>query len=152
LGSILTFLRERTRIADWVGSVGLGVCSTGLETFERPGMAVMVATLPAGAFHVFAPVNADLERLSGESDAWIREPRPRAGVVHGDPRRAELMQTLAALTARSSAFLVGGLAAARQQPVQIAGRVVEGGISGVLLSPDIAVVSGLTQGCSPIGP
>ena len=56
------------------------------------------------------------------------------------------------LTARSSTFLVGGLSSAQSTPLQIAGRVVEGGLSGVLLAPEIAVAAGLSQGCSPIGP
>jgi small ligand-binding sensory domain FIST len=37
-------------------------------------------------------------------------------------------------------------------PLQLAGRVVEGGLSGVLLAPELPVVTGLTQGCAPIGP
>jgi small ligand-binding sensory domain FIST len=47
---------------------------------------------------------------------------------------------------------VGGLAASPRSPVQVAGDIVEGGLSGVLLAPDIPVITGLTQGCSPIGP
>jgi small ligand-binding sensory domain FIST len=152
LGSILTFLRERTRIADWVGSVGIGICATGVETFEAPGIAVMVAALPPDSFRVFAPIAADFTRFESESSGWVEKRQPMLGVVHGDPRRTELPQTVAGLTGRTSAFLVGGLAAARQQPMQVAGRVVEGGLSGVLLASEIAVAAGLTQGCSPIGP
>ncbi len=59
LASILTFLRERTRIADWVGSVGLGICASGIETFETPGLAILVAALPEGSFRVFAPIADD---------------------------------------------------------------------------------------------
>jgi small ligand-binding sensory domain FIST len=50
-------------------------------------------------------------------------------------------------------FLVGGLAAATGLPPrQIAERVVEGGLSGVVLAPEVTVATALTQGCSPIGP
>jgi methenyltetrahydromethanopterin cyclohydrolase len=42
--------------------------------------------------------------------------------------------------------------AAAAAPVQIAGRIVEGGLSGVLLAPAVDVVTGLSQGCAPIGP
>jgi small ligand-binding sensory domain FIST len=74
-------------------------------------------------------------------------------VVHGDPRDGRVVETLAALSAEAGLFLVGGLAASSgAAPRQIAERVVEGGISGVVLSPDITVATGLTQGCSPIGP
>jgi small ligand-binding sensory domain FIST len=152
LTSILTFLRERTRIADWVGSVGMGICATGVETFGEPGLAVMVAALPVQSFQVFAPVAGDLDRFDQETKGWIARRHPVLGVVHGDPRQPELTETIAALTARSSAFLVGGLSSAQTALLQIAGRVVDGGISGVLLAPEIAVAAGLSQGCSPIGP
>ena len=36
LSSILTFVRERTRIEDWVGAVGYGVCASGREFFGPP--------------------------------------------------------------------------------------------------------------------
>lgn len=152
LTSILTFLRERTHIADWAGSIGLGVCASGVETFGEPGLAVMVAALPSDSFCVFPPVADELGRFGTETDRWVDRRRPILGVVHGDPRQPELAGTIAALTARSATFLVGGLSSGRNALLQIAGRVVEGGLSGVLLAPEIAVATGLSQGCSPIGP
>ena len=152
LASILTFLRERTRIADWVGSVGLGICASGVETFATPGLAIMVAALPADSFRVFAPIDDDFARFTAETAPWLARRGAALGIVHGDPRQQALGGTLETLTARSDAFLVGALSSARFTPLQIAGRVVEGGLSGVLLAPEIAVATGLTQGCSPIGP
>jgi small ligand-binding sensory domain FIST len=152
LDSILTFLRERTRIADWVGSVGIGICASGVETFDAPGLALMVAALPPGSFRVFAPIADDFARFSAETAPWVAQHGAALGIVHGDPRQGGLAEILETLTARSAAFLVGGLSSARETPQQIAGRVVEGGLSGVLLTPEIAVVTGLTQGCSAIGP
>jgi small ligand-binding sensory domain FIST len=152
LGNILAFLRERTRIADWVGSVGLGICSAGLETFECPGLAVMVAAWPKDAFRVFAPIAEATHLFGPEIGSWIARRQPVISVVHGDPRCAELDDTVAAVSERSSTFLVGGITSARQLPLQVAGRIVEGGLSGVLLAPEIVVAVGLSQGCSPIGP
>ena len=152
LASILTFLRERTRIADWVGSVGLGICASGIETFETPGLAILVAALPEGSFRVFAPIADDFARFAAEMAPWLTQHAAAVGVVHGDPRQPTLVETLAMLTARSTAFLVGGLSSARGTPLQIAGRIVEGGVSGVLLDSEIAVATGLTQGCAAIGP
>ena len=103
-------------------------------------------------FQVFAPVDGDFERFDTETRDWIARHPPLLGIVHGDPRQPEVSDTIAALNGRSAAFLVGGLSAARGAPLQIAGRVVEGGLSGILLSPEIAVATGLSQGCSPIGP
>jgi small ligand-binding sensory domain FIST len=152
LGSILTFLRERTHIVDWVGSVGLGICASGVETFDAPGLAIMVAALPAGSFRVFAPIAGDFDRFSAETAPWVERHPGALGIIHGDPRQTAAAETVAALTARGAAFLVGALSSARTAPLQIAGRVVEGGLSGVLLASEIGVATGLTQGCSPIGP
>jgi small ligand-binding sensory domain FIST len=150
LGSVLTFLRERTRIADWVGSVGLGVCAGDEEYFGEPALAVLVAALPSDSFHLFTPAGASAASLM--QDAWFPRVRPTVGIVHGDPRDAAIATKVGSLAAEASLFLVGGLAASAEAPVQIAGRIVEGGLSGVLLAPDIPIVTGLTQGCSPIGP
>lgn len=150
LPHILALLRERTRIADWVGSVGLGVCASGREHFGQPALAVLVAALPADGFRLFAPAAASAAKL-GE-DGWLARTRPLLGIVHGDPRDPAITATIAALARDASLFLAGGLAAAPDAPVQVAGRIVEGGLSGVLLAPEIRVITGLTQGCSPVGP
>jgi small ligand-binding sensory domain FIST len=152
VGSILTFLRERTRIADWVGSVGLGVCAAGTEYFDEPALSVLVAALPPDGFRLFTPEAASAAALTASLDPWFARVRPMLGIVHGDPRDPAVAATVADLASEASLFLVGALGAAREAPVQVAGRIVEGGLSGVLLAPDIPVVTGLTQGCSPIGP
>jgi small ligand-binding sensory domain FIST len=36
--------------------------------------------------------------------------------------------------------------------MQIAGRPTEGGLSGVLMTDDVSIVTGLSQGCTAIGP
>ncbi len=152
LSSVLTFLRERTRIADWVGSVGLGVCATGRDYFDEPALSVLVAALPPDGFRLFAPADASAARLAAAPDRWLQRVRPMLGIVHGDPRDAGIAATVGALAREAPLFLIGGLAAAAEAPVQVSGRVVEGGLSGVLLAPDISVITGMTQGCSPIGP
>jgi small ligand-binding sensory domain FIST len=53
----------------------------------------------------------------------------------------------------ASAFLIGGLTSALGNgAMQIAGRPTEGGLSGVLMSDEVPMITGLTQGCTPIGP
>lgn len=151
LRSILEALREETGIADWVGSVGIGVCATGIEIFDEPAIAVLLAALPGPSFRVVASTMA-AERLGSDHRGWIEARHPFLGIVHGDPRRPELPEAVAQLAARTGCFLVGGVSSARGAPLQIAGRVVEGELSGVLLGSDIAAVTGLTQGCAPIGP
>ena len=152
LADILPFLRQRTRIADWVGSVGLGVCASGQEYFGAPALVVLAAALPPGGYELFGPQSSGSSGPAVLHSEWLRRVRPLLGVVHGDPRDAATATTVASLARDASLFLVGGIAAATSAPVQVAGRVVEGGLSGVLLAPDIPVITGMTQGCSPIGP
>jgi small ligand-binding sensory domain FIST len=152
LPSLLTFLRERTRVADWVGCVGLGICATGAEIVGVPAATVLVAALPADSFRVFGPVSRDFERFRRDHGEWLERRQPTLAVVHGDPRAAELLQAVPALADASAAFLVGGLGSGEGVPLQIAGRTVEGGLSGVMLTGELPLVTGLTQGCSPIGP
>ena len=38
---IVEFLRRRTGIAHWVGTVGLGICASGREYLDEPAMAVL---------------------------------------------------------------------------------------------------------------
>jgi len=152
LGSVLTFLRERTRVQHWVGTIGLGVCAAGREYFGRPAVSALVASWPEDAFRVFAPQAAGPSFASSEA-SWLAKTHPALGIVHGDPRDGRVVQSVASLSAEAGLYLVGGLAASSSGPPrQIADRVVEGGVSGVVLSSEIAVATGLTQGCSPIGP
>lgn len=152
LPQIVPFLRQRTRIADWVGSVGLGVCASGQEYFGVPALVVLAAALPPGGYELFGPQSSGARGPAVLQSDWLRRVRPMLGIVHGDPRDGTVASTVARLARDGSLFLVGGVAAAASAPIQVAGRVVEGGLSGVLLAPDIPVVTGMTQGCSPIGP
>lgn len=147
LDRIAAALRERTHIADWVGTVGLGVCGTAGEYFDAPAAVALVAALPADGYFLFGP------RAAPTGDPWLASKQPLVGIVHGDPRAPDIPDAIADLAHTAGLYLVGGVAAsASAPPVQMAGRVVEGGLSGVLLAPELAIVTGLTQGCSPIGP
>ncbi len=158
LGSILTFLRSRTGIDDWVGSVGIGVLAAGAgeaaraEHFDRPAITVMVGRFPPGSFRVFAPVVDGLGGFRQAHGDWIAAHRPVLGLVHADPRAPKTVEILTELAEASGAFLVGGLTSSRTGFPQVADRVVEGGASGVLFGEDVAVATGISQGCSPIGP
>jgi small ligand-binding sensory domain FIST len=47
---------------------------------------------------------------------------------------------------------VGGLTSSQADDLQIAGEVTRGGVSGVLFSEAVEVITAHTQGCTPIGP
>jgi small ligand-binding sensory domain FIST len=74
-------------------------------------------------------------------------------MVHGDPRNpfiAELIERVANRT--ETGFLVGGLTSSRGSHYQVADQTMEGGLSGVMFAPEVAVTTRLTQGVSPLGP
>lgn len=158
LTEIVAVLRQATGIKDWIGSVGMGISAAGVEYFDQPALAVMTAALPADSFRLLLNVRESLDEM-GEVRNWLRAQTERAGplgapmlgVVHADPRNDRLPQLVNDL-ADEVGFLVGGLASGRGEMDQIAGTVCRGGLSGVLLAPSIAVATGLSQGCSPIGP
>jgi small ligand-binding sensory domain FIST len=152
LGSIVTFLRGRTRIAHWVGTVGMGVCAPAVEYFDEPAIALMVAALPDNSFHMLANMARGIEELDMATRGWIDAVQPVSGLVHGDPRNADVAALVGDLSERAGCFLFGGLSSSRGNMGQVADRVHEGGLSGVLFGPSLAVVAGLSQGCSPIGP
>ncbi len=151
---VLDLLKRRTGIDAWIGTTGIGICADDVELFDQPALAVMVGWLPEGGFRLLprlngGAANSGLDRASGE---WIAANHPPLGVVHADPRNPRTPDTIAALAQESGAFLVGGLTSSRGPYRQICGTVGEGGVSGVLFGEAVAVMTGLSQGCSPIGP
>jgi small ligand-binding sensory domain FIST len=144
LSSILTFLRETTRIDRWVGAVAPGIIADHSEIHAGGGLAVMVGALPEGDFRTFA----GLTNLTG---AWEKAHGPVCGLVHGDPRNPALPALVKGMAA-DIGFLAGGLVSAGAPAAQLADSVVSGGLSGLMLGADIPVVAGLTQGCTPLGP
>lgn len=150
--ALLGFLRQRTGIENWLGTVGVGICATGVEYFDRPAIAAMVGRLPQARFAFFDSVRHDLNEFIAERRDWLRPDAGNFGVVHVDPRRSELFRLLPLFAEATGSFLVGALTSSRGKHAQLAGGLTEGGISGLLMSPDVAVATALTQGCTPIGP
>jgi small ligand-binding sensory domain FIST len=153
LKEISIFLRQTTGVPHWVGTVGFGVCATGTEYFNEPAMAAMLAPISEDSFRVFSGVTTDLAPLMDKHGAWIGRPIPPIAIVHGDPRNQQLPDLIEQMSAATNGFLVGGLTASNNGFPQLADGVEDGGLSGVMLSLEaVPVQSGLTQGCSPIGP
>lgn len=152
LDLIVQRLREASGIGAWVGTGGAGVCATGQEYFQEGAIVAMVGALPEGGFRLFDGLRDAQSDLDPALAAWIGGTTVGLGVVHGDPRQPEVPAAILRLSETSGAFLVGGLSSAQASPVQIAGRPTEGGLSGMLIAADVPVVTGLSQGCTPIGP
>ncbi|MGQ0662341.1 MAG: FIST signal transduction protein [Pseudomonadota bacterium] len=155
LDAIVALLRDRLDIDDWVGSVGIGIAAGGREYFDEPALAIMTVALPADSYRLIPNLTRGVEEL-GATREWAKGgdslDGPRLGVVHADPRNPLLARLLEDLAQATSGFLVGGLASSRGALDQVAGVAVRGGVSGVLFAPEVAVATGLSQGCSPIGP
>lgn len=139
---IAATLREATGIDTWSGTAGIGICVTGREYFDEPAVAVLVGVVPDNSFYSF---NADDKGVDKCATGYF-------GVVHCDPRNPRMPETLAAIAEATGGYLVGGLTASRGAYPQIGDGVTDGGISGILFSDAVGVVTGLSQGCSPIGP
>ncbi len=152
LSAVIARLRDATQVRNWVGTIGFGVCVAGEEMFDRPAMAIMTAALPADSFHVLPSVTSPDDRLPEDVLSWAREHNPMLGVVHADPRAPALERILHAIQKQTGCFLVGGMTASRGAMDQVAIEVTDGGVSGVLFASTLPVATGLTQGCSPIGP
>ena len=149
--NIWLLLREGTGIADWVGTVGLGVCVGGKEYFDTPAIAVLCCDMPEDSYRILPNITRPGEALPIELAEWAQAHEPLVGVVHGDPRNPYLPSIIDALGDEAQCFLVGGLTASHTKFIQLAGEPTEGGLSGVLFSRILPTASGLTQGCTPIG-
>ncbi len=148
---IIDYLRNHTGVPHWVGTVGLGICSTGRESYEKPAIAAMVTDLGADDFRVLSSGD-DVGASLAPSAAWRTKTLASFAVVHGDPsnpRTPELVEGLA--DGLQGGYLVGGLTSSENLQVQFADGVTGGGVSGVLLAGHVRVTTGLSQGCTLIG-
>jgi len=153
LQTLLDEFRQATGIKDWIGTVGAGICCSGREIYDEPAAAIMLATLPENSYRLFPSGISNLSDMLKENQTWIDEHAVHFGVVHGDPRNSHIGQIIDSLsTELDPGFLVGVLTSASDDSFmqQIAGEICEDGLSGVLLSAEIPVISGLTQGCTPL--
>jgi small ligand-binding sensory domain FIST len=146
--AIVARLRDDTGIEHWVGAVGVGVIATGREYLDEAALSVLVTDIPAAEFSVFSgrrrPPSPGARTASGAVAAHF-------AIVHGDPRTDDMPALVEDMARKvESGFLVGGLASARTRPLLVADGVLEGGLSGVVLSSAVPVTTRLTQGCAPL--
>ena len=150
---ISAYLRDATGIAHWVGSVGLGVCASGVEYFDEPALCLLTGCFPQQSFRVFTGIVDDLQTFEAAHGAWCDQAQARFAMVHGDPHNASIGVLVDALCARlEGGFVVGGLTSSRGAHPQLADEITSGGVSGVLFDSQVGVVTRLSQGCSPLGP
>ena len=148
---------ELPEVADWAGTVGVGIASNNVEYFDEPALAVMLCDLPHDQYRVFSGVSPLPPAASGRFKA-------HTALIHADsatPDVAELINEMAQRT--DSGYVFGGLAASRSKTVQFAlsgygnvkghgaaSGVFNGGLSGVAFTQGAALMSRVTQGCQPV--
>ncbi len=138
---LLAALAARWSGVAWVGCMAVGVSAPGVEYFDEPGLVVMLGDLPRECFRVFSGA-APLAGIEADS-----------ALVHADPATPDMDELIHEMSRRTaSGYLFGGLVSSRARPLHFAGGLHEGGLSGVALRRDVAIVSRVTQGCQPIGP
>ena len=139
--ALLVELRQRWPGVAWVGAVGVGIAANGVEYFDEPALALMLAELPREQFKVFSGA-----RPLGDFAAHTAQ-------VHADPATAMLGELVGEMSGRTTTgYLFGGLASARTRALHIAEDALQGGLSGVAFGRGIELVSRVTQGCQPVGP
>ena len=160
--ALLAALQQRWPGVAWAGCVGVGVAANGVEYFDEPGLALMLADLPRTQFQLFhgaqplraagLPGAAGEPAVNGPANSHLHSALHSA-LVHADgqtPDVAELLQDLAGRT--HSGYLFGGLAASRSGTWHLADGAWQGGLSGVAFGEAAGLVSRVTQGCQPVGP
>jgi len=148
LGDILRELKLRTGIAHWVGSVGEAILCTRTEYYDQPALAFLLCEFPENSFEVFKLGQFDPSETLADPLGGLR-----VAIVHGDPRNAALVDAITDFPQQlGNGYLCGGLTSAESHFYQIADDITEGTLSGVIFNDEVEMVSGLSQGCTPIGP
>ncbi len=146
---ILSFLKERTGIDDWVGAVGVGICASGAEYFNEPAISLMISDLPVNQYQVFSGRRRAPKRTERTSTGAILS---YTAVVHADPGTGDIQDLINDMAERTeTGFLFGGVTSGNTAIGQFAAEGVSGGISGAVFSESIKVMTRITQGCSPLG-
>ncbi|CAN5211613.1 hypothetical protein BH10PSE17_BH10PSE17_26370 [soil metagenome] len=147
---IHAFMKVRTGVIDWIGSVGISIAADAVEYTDEPVIAVMLLDLPPDSCRVFsslATVPLAGERTSTGAIA------ASSALIHVDPGAVDLASQLSELAARlDSGLLVGAMSSSRTTSLQIANRtlVSQGSISGVVFASDVMTRTRLTHACHPI--
>ncbi|MDX3907049.1 MAG: FIST C-terminal domain-containing protein [Pigmentiphaga sp.] len=147
---ILAFLRDRTGVTHWTGAIGVGIAAGMAEYIDEPAMALMLADFPPDDFQVFSgaarPPDRTARTPDGRRAAWT-------ALVHADAATPDLPDLIHDMQGKlAGAAVFGGVSSSRHPQTMIADTVLSGGLSGVVLSENVTVVSRVSQSCQPIGP
>ena len=142
--------KDATGIKHWIGTIGTGVIAPGLEIYDDPAVSIMLAKFDQNEFTMLPSIstNADLNSHLHQLHTFASN----FGIIHGDPINQETQNLIEDLQQQiENGFIVGGLTSSRDKNYQVSDDVMHGGISGVLFSEKIDVMTNLSQGCRPVG-
>ena len=151
LENIVGRLKQDTGIEDWVGTVGIGLCSTGVEYYDEAALVVMLADIETNNFTIIGTNDLNEEQLLEQVSSYCKEELPHVGIIHGDPSNPATPNLIEKISETVPAvYLVGGLTSSNFQNHQIAKHIVSGSVSGIFFSPEVNTIVGHTQGCTPL--
>ena len=151
LGKIANFLKQKTGVPHWIGTVGFGICAPRKEYFGEAAISVMIMPIAEDSFRIFNGITDNAAPVIKNLSSWLSDTTPLI-VTHADPRNQNTPDLIADLSHKTNGFLIGGLTASNGSHPQLADIVNEGEISGVMMSLESTPVAvAHTQGCTPIG-
>ena len=151
LHDTLSQLKSATGIEHWTGTIGMGMSIMGEEFYDRPAVAAMLGRFADTDFRMIEPQAIDVSGFVATHGEWLDRNSHHFGIIHADPSNRRTPGIIDALAdAVPNAFFVGGMTSSNAQHLQISDTVTSGGVSGGLFSSSVPLVTGHTQGCSPI--
>lgn len=146
LESLVSVLRSRLGVRDWVGTTGLGICATGREFYSDAAVVVMITDWQVDDYRL-------LQNISGPDLPDVSHLQGQVALIHADPYGQNMEQMLVDLSQNlGQAYLLGGLSSSETENRLLVGETISPqGLSGVVLGDHVRVQTGLTQGCSPLG-
>lgn len=150
---INNYLKDLTAVPHWVGTVGMGIIGGDTEYYEEPAIAIMLCDIDENDFAVLPSLQNNLEPFTTETKSWYQNNTVTTGLLHGDPHNAIIQTLLEQLSLQTeNTQYIGGLSSSQDSTPQISDGLTNGGLSGVLFSNNIPIITNLSQGCTPIGP
>lgn len=141
--------KQTTGIEHWVGTLGIGIIAPQQEWYDLPAVSIMLARFDVREFTML-PLLKNTDDLT--SMKYSGEFFTNFGVIHGDPFNQQTQELIEDLQKQfDDTFLVGGLTSSRDKQYQVSDEVFTGGVSGVIFSENISVLTNLSQGCNPVG-
>ncbi|VAW51796.1 hypothetical protein MNBD_GAMMA05-82 [hydrothermal vent metagenome] len=148
--NLIKHCKEATGIKHWIGTIGSGVIAPNKELYDTPAVSIMLANFDENDFTMIPSINKSENLIS--HIAWPRTFVSNFGIIHGDPLNQKIQNMIEDLPQQiENGFIVGGLSSSHDIHYQVTDEVVHGGISGVLFSENVGVITNLSQGCRPVG-